>query len=76
MYYKTNRATRGAKVTKEKLISLSRNSFELLQIEEDDVKILSVGLDVEVNTNRINMLRCTDSYGENRAWNLNEDKDT
>lgn len=76
MYYKTNKATRGAKVNKEKLISLSRNSFELLQIEEDDVKILRVGLDVEVNTNKREMLICTDSYGENRAWNLNEDKDT
>lgn len=76
MYYKINKATRDAKVTKEKLISLSRNSFELLQIEEDDVKILSVGLDVKVNTNKREMLVCTDSYGENRAWNLNEDKDT
>lgn len=37
-----NKATRGAKLTKEELTFLSRNSFELLQ--------LSVGLDVEVNT--------------------------
>lgn len=40
------------------------------------MKILSDGLDVEVNTNKRKMLICTDSYGENRAWNINENKDT
>lgn len=63
-----NKATRGAKLTKEELTFLSRNRFGLLQ--------LSVGLDVEVNTNKRKVLICTDSYGKNRAWNINEDKDT
>lgn len=63
-------------VTKEGLTFLSRNSLELLHLEENDVKNLSVGLDVEVNTSKRKMLICTDSCGKNRAGNINEDKDT